>query len=339
MKNAVLFLFFFLCFLSTIAQELKGVVLNIKNNEPIIGASVYFDNTSIGTTTNFDGAFTIDLKQPINTPLVVSFVGFITQIHTISNFKTVKVFKLEEDINVLAEVVLESKDEWPRELKLKEFRREFLGRSAFAEQCTILNEDALVLNFERDTKQLIASAKAPILVKNNALDYIVKYEINEFNITYNINIEANIDLEKTHRSVASVAYSGTTFFETIHSKKHKRALRNREKAFIGSTLHFMRAIANNKLKEEKFKVFKGSYQVKPELYIKTFKNDSLNITEVAITKKLNILCKGKQSAIKSETERFTIDAYGNHAPIDKVLFGGFMANQRIGDILPLDYRL
>ncbi|OIQ23297.1 carboxypeptidase-like regulatory domain-containing protein [Lacinutrix sp. MedPE-SW] len=321
------------------AQELKGTVLNIKNNEPIVGASVYFDNTSIGTITNFNGEFSINLKQPINSPLVVSFIGFETQIHTIKNFNTIKQFKLKEDINALEEVVLNSKDEWSRQYKLKQFRREFLGQSEFAKQCKILNEDALILNFERETKQLIASANSPIIIKNEALDYIIKYDIKDFAITYNINLESNLDLEKAFKTVASVVYSGTTFFENIKSKKHKRALRNREKAYIGSTLHFMRAIANNRIKKEKFKVFKGQYQTDPSLYIKTFKNDSLNVTEVELLMKLNILCKGRQSAIKSEVKRFYIDAYGNHSPIDKVLFGGFMARQRIGDFLPVNYGL
>lgn len=339
MKKITLLFVLFFTVLSFSAQELKGVVLNEKNNEPIIGASVYFDNTSIGTTTNFDGEFSISLKQPINSPLVVSFVGFETRIHKIKNFDNLKTFKLKEDVNTLEEVVLESKDEWSREYKLKQFRIEFLGRSEFAKKCIILNEEALVLNFERDTKQLVASAKAPIIIKNEALDYIIKYDINDFYISYFMDTDANMDLEKVYRTVASVAYSGTTFFENVDSKKHKRALRNRKKAYTGSTLHFMRAIANNSIRKEKFKIFKGSYQVEPSIHIKTFRNDSLNVTGVELSQKLNILVKGRQSAIQSEVKRFFIDAYGNHSPIDKVLFGGFMAKQRIGDILPLDYGL
>lgn len=329
-----------LCFSITCkAQELKGIVLNVNNNEPIVGASVYFDNTSIGTITDFDGEFYIDLKQMVNSPLVVSYVGFKTQIVYLKEYKTIKTFKLKEDINTLDEVVLDSKDEWSRSFKLKQFRREFLGESKFAKQCKILNEDALILNFERETKQLIASANSPIIIKNEALDYIIKYDIKDFAINYNINLESNLDLEKAFKTVASVVYFGTTFFENINSKKHKRGLRNRKQAYTGSTLHFMRTIANKSFKKEKFKVFKGQYQTDPSLYIKTFKNDSLNVTEVELLMKLNILCKGRQSAIKSEVKRFYIDAFGNHSPIDKVLFGGFMARQRIGDFLPVNYGL
>ena len=36
------------------SQTITGIVLDEKN-EPIIGASVYFDGTTIGTTTDIDG--------------------------------------------------------------------------------------------------------------------------------------------------------------------------------------------------------------------------------------------------------------------------------------------
>ena len=101
------------------------------------------------------------------------------------------------------------------------------------------------------------SPSTTITTIDEALDYIIKYDMQDFNIAYHMHIDPNLDLdlEKVFRTVTSVSYYGTTFFENVESKKHKRALRNREKAYIGSTLHFMRAIANNRLKEEKFKIY------------------------------------------------------------------------------------
>lgn len=332
-----LFLFFKLSIV--ISQTVSGIVLDAENNEPIIGASVYFDNTSFGSSTNFNGVFSFELKKATASPLIISFLGYKTITLYNVDFNKKHRILLERDINALQEVVIDSKDEWSREFKLKQFRREFLGRSKFGKACVILNEKDIILNFEIESKQLVAAARVPILIKNNALDYIVRYDLNDFYINYNIDTKSSLDLEQVFKTVASVFYSGTTFFEETISKKHRKALKNRREAFIGSTLHFMRAVANNKLKEEKFKVFKGSYQTDPSLYIKTYKNDSLNVTDVEILIRLNLLCKGKQSAIKSEVKRFQIDEYGNHSPIDKVLFGGFMGDQRMGDALPLDYGL
>lgn len=321
------------------SQTLTGTLKDRNTNEPIVGASIYFDNTSYGTTTNFDGEFSLALKNEIRSPLVISFVGYETIIFNTIDFDKVYNLSLKPDINALGEVVLDSKDEWSRTFKLIQFKREFLGRSKFGQTCTILNEDVLVLNFDRDTKQLVASSKAPLVINNTALDYKVRYDLNNFSIVYNMDTESALDLEKTYKTVASVSYSGTTFFEDLPSNKHRKALKNRKEAFTGSALHFMRALANNRLKEEKFKIFKGAYQIKPESQISVFKSDSSKITEVEIPIKLNILCRGRQSAIQSEVKRFQIDAFGNHAPVDKVLFGGFMGNQRMGDALPLNYGL
>ena len=39
------------------SQEFEGLVIDKETNKPIEGASVYFDNTTIGTTTNTKGEF------------------------------------------------------------------------------------------------------------------------------------------------------------------------------------------------------------------------------------------------------------------------------------------
>ena len=56
----------------------KGVVTDV-NGEPIIGASVVEKgNPQNGTVTDFDGNYTLKLKDP-KASLIVSYIGFITQ--------------------------------------------------------------------------------------------------------------------------------------------------------------------------------------------------------------------------------------------------------------------
>lgn len=40
-------------------KEITGIVISDEDGQPIIGASVLVKGTSIGTTTNMDGKFTI----------------------------------------------------------------------------------------------------------------------------------------------------------------------------------------------------------------------------------------------------------------------------------------
>ena len=58
--------------------KVSGVVISAEDGEPVIGASVIGKGTTIGTVTNFDGQFNLDIPQSCKL-LTVSFVGMKTQ--------------------------------------------------------------------------------------------------------------------------------------------------------------------------------------------------------------------------------------------------------------------
>ena len=67
-----------LCFCQfTLGQNITGTVTSSEDGLPLPGASVILKNTNKGTTTDFDGKFTID--APNNATLIVSYVGFTTK--------------------------------------------------------------------------------------------------------------------------------------------------------------------------------------------------------------------------------------------------------------------
>ncbi|MGO1752110.1 MAG: carboxypeptidase-like regulatory domain-containing protein, partial [Psychroflexus sp.] len=71
-----LFLGLFLMFgLVLSAQTITGTVVDSKMNAPLPGANVIVKGTTTGTTTDFDGNFTINVKESQGT-LVFSYVGF-----------------------------------------------------------------------------------------------------------------------------------------------------------------------------------------------------------------------------------------------------------------------
>jgi iron complex outermembrane receptor protein len=75
------FLFVFTIGFQIYAQNVKGVVLGEEG--PLPGATVLVKGSNIGTTTDFDGNFSIEASQ--NDILVISFIGFSTQEVTIGN--------------------------------------------------------------------------------------------------------------------------------------------------------------------------------------------------------------------------------------------------------------
>ena len=69
----------FYCGMLWAQQRIKGQVLDALDNTSLMGVSVYFDGTSIGTITDESGIFELPLAQKINAALVVSYLGYETR--------------------------------------------------------------------------------------------------------------------------------------------------------------------------------------------------------------------------------------------------------------------
>ena len=60
--------------------------------------------------------------------------------------------------------------------------------------------------------------------------------------------------------------------------------------------------------------------------------------KVRISDRLNIIFNNeKKSSFESLISEFSIDNFGNHLPIDKIIFTGDLGSQAMGDALPLDF--
>lgn len=83
---------------------IKGIVIDETLKEPVPGANITVKGTTIGTITNYDGAFTINVPSK-KSVLVVSFLGYVTQEIVVGERKTINV-SLKEDSQSLDEVVV-----------------------------------------------------------------------------------------------------------------------------------------------------------------------------------------------------------------------------------------
>jgi len=224
-------------------------------NQPLEGVSVYFNNTSIGTTTDEDGFFEINFRLQYPYELVFSYLGFQTQVFQLDYEKLDLPFeiKLLPKNNVLDEIVVFSKmkkiTKSDREYYLELFRNNFIGKTEFSKKCTILNEEDIRFKVDPNTKDITAFFKKPIRVKNEALGYLVYYDFVLFELVGK-----------------RVSYLGYTRFNELKGSKRKkrRWKKNRLKAYEGSLTHFLRAIRMNKLEQEGFKVDKYEKIVNPE---------------------------------------------------------------------------
>ncbi|MCM4160714.1 carboxypeptidase-like regulatory domain-containing protein [Antarcticibacterium flavum] len=311
--------------------HLEGFVYSTIDSLALQGASVYFDGTSTGVSTTAEGYFKISLEDDTTSPLIISSLGyesFIINLPSQQSSRPLKIY-LKESEESLGEVYLEF-DPWSRKKKLDIFKREFLGRSAAAAKCRIKNEKVIKLTYIPSKDILVASAAEPIKIVNRYLGYEVNYDLKDFKVEFSTGT-SNL------RLVHIVYFEGTSFFMDIRKVTPRRFLKNREKAYTGSTLQFMRSLANGNLEENNFRIFKKSYEVPPYSPFRIETKKGLTKVEL-VEETINILHREiDQSSLKTSGS-FYIDNLGNHTPAQNVLFSGVMGNQRMAETLPLNYK-
>ena len=101
------FIFYFLLFSSigqvAFSQNVITGTVSDGNSQPLPGATIIIANTKTGTTTDFDGGFSIEAKQ--GDVLEISYVGFKKANVTIGSNRTYNI-TLQEDAAQLEEVVV-----------------------------------------------------------------------------------------------------------------------------------------------------------------------------------------------------------------------------------------
>ena len=232
-------IFFLLIFLQGVlyAQIVITGKVTTSQNEPLEGASVYLNNTTIGTITNAEGEFSLPVKKG-NYDLIVSFIGFNNFQTTINdkNQKTNFYIQLTPDTTLLNEVEIKKTvydEDW--KYNLQRFKQALLGRSKVADNCIITNEKDLHFNYNASTNTLTALAKKPLVIKNKELGYLITYDLVNFTLT------------SQH-----LVFSGYAQYKNLRKSVSKKWEKNRRIAYNGSRMHFLRCLLNQNLKDEGF---------------------------------------------------------------------------------------
>ncbi|KIO52774.1 Kelch repeat-containing protein [Flavobacterium hibernum] len=113
-----LLLFFVLCPLLSIAQNINGSVVSQRNNLPVENTNIYALSSKVGTITNQDGQFSLKLLTKFKDDEILEFshIGYITARFTL-NYLTKHNYKifLEEEVQNLSGVTITA----TKKLKLK----------------------------------------------------------------------------------------------------------------------------------------------------------------------------------------------------------------------------
>ncbi|MDR1403544.1 MAG: carboxypeptidase-like regulatory domain-containing protein [Tannerellaceae bacterium] len=328
------------------AQKLSGIVYDAVNHIPIAQATVFFEASSLYALTNGEGYFELAAIDSINVPLVISHVSYQKQIIR-PPYTLPDTIKLQEKSLFIGEILVEA-GKYSRKQKMETFKRQFLGDSRAGKSCTIENEDDIILSYDSRENRLTAACRYPVIIKNSYLGYKIHLSLNQFEIRFS-------DASLAPKSAVWVYYEGSSFFEDIARPNDQTVKARRDYIYKGSSAHFLKALSLNRLASSGYNLLKAESMTQTAPSDAFTLSDSLHFAKVKLTvamqenagrpyygkeyvAKLHVVYNyAKKSDVYFFRDEFLVDAYGNMAQPDNLLFTGFMGEQRTGEALPVFY--
>ncbi|MBN8673000.1 MAG: carboxypeptidase-like regulatory domain-containing protein [Chitinophagales bacterium] len=238
LRFLLLALFTSFSLISSAQFTVYGTVLDSTTREPLGSASVFCQNTTLGTATNKQGEFSLQLKSG-GYDLIFTYTGYQTQTIRITGDVTrFEILMIKEDKS-LGEVVIKSsnevKDGWEKYGSF--FLENFVGSTPNASQCVLQNPEVLKFYFLKKSNKLRVLATEPLQIANKALGYNLRYQLDSFVYFYNTDINS---------------YRGYCLYTEMEGTDSLRRVwsSNRMKAYYGSKLQFMRSYYDSTLTED-----------------------------------------------------------------------------------------
>jgi CarboxypepD_reg-like domain len=330
---------------------ISGRVVDSSSKEPLRGASVFAQNTTIGTATNKEGEFSLTLKSG-GYDLIISFSGYQTITRRISGDDGKIEIELARDEKSLQEVIIQTSNEvpdgWAKYGNL--FTDNFIGTTPFAASCKLENPDALKFYYLKKSDKVRVLATGPLMISNPSLGYNLTYLLDSF-VFYN---KTNI-----------CTYRGYCLFAEMDGSDslQRKWKMNRVKAYTGSVLNFARSYYDSTLAEDgwviemldenddkKFSKIADPYDTLYYNYV-----DSTKEVDIFYPRKMAITCSKKKPEaeyikkfrlpkILSATTSYvdmndiiTIQQNGYYYEQRDWINQGYWSWKNLADLLPFDY--
>ncbi|MEI2740606.1 MAG: carboxypeptidase-like regulatory domain-containing protein [Chitinophagaceae bacterium] len=233
-----------LCGLSFITHAqfvVTGVILDSATREPLVKASVFCQNTTLGTISDKQGEFSLSLKSG-GYDLIFTYTGYQTQTIRVTENNKLEVLMIKEEKS-MGEVVLRNSYEVPDgwEKYGDFFTKNFIGATPNAAQCQLLNPEVLKFYFYKKSNRLKVLATDALQIRNNALGYNLRYQLDSFVYFYNTNI---------------YSYRGYCLYTKMEGDDSLNRVwaSNRVKTYMGSKLHFMRSYYDSTLLDDGWQI-------------------------------------------------------------------------------------
>jgi len=376
MKNSlIIILCIFLAPKFLLSQTYSGILIDVDSEIPLANANVFLSGTLTGTTTNKDGFFELNTNGNISVPIVFSFVGYTTRVLSFYELSSDSIVRLKMEVLEIEEInVLSNPGGWSRSRMLQVFKEEFLGTSENAQSCKIENGNDIYLYYNTDTKVLHANSRNPIVIENKMLGYRVYYLLDYFRKSDStIQFKGYCRFEelnfiKDHRKNNIEQQRGNTYLGSImhfvrylnHENLNKNdtvydlEVLNQMYSYYADSRGLLMNWYNGNLdrtalysKNEINNIYLNKYEDKFQLYdeennylsCKNLIIDSEGKKVISFDRIIKIVYLGNlnNSYLLPKSGAIEISENGYYNP-EQIRWSGTMSKQRVGDLLPYEYK-
>ena len=219
-------------------QIVNGQITDAIDGMPVGGVNIFIANTTIGTTSDAMGNYSITVSGNGSFEIVVSHVAYMSNVHKIDTPQPFHRHDVALEMNELPEVVVIARKNY-RQRDIDLFWSKILGEKPSKKGMEVLNPDKVYYYLNSD-RILKASCKEPIEIINHQTGYRIKYVLHSFQHDYRKN---------------STSFSGMPYFEELIPKdslQKKRWEKKRQEVYAVSITHFLRALYREQIHEEGF---------------------------------------------------------------------------------------
>ncbi len=338
--------------------------------QPIPDAHIFINNSSLGTTSDLNGLFVLEVSTQETQELIITHVSYETLILKPIAYlplKNQEILKLTAKAVDLNEVLITAKKNSDWKKNLRKFKKTLLGKGKAASNCEIINPE--VLQFEEKNGTFKATAYDLLIIENNFLEYTIRFSLESLTIDED----------------GSSSYKGYAQYIDNSEENDARIVKRRDKMYSESIPHFLLSLlksSNATLLQDlgyqltfegynagEFKVIRepldpsglvhvdsttGWYQLYFSEYL-TVKHKGIRVSS---SDKVQIpvssaeqqkfgagssqsLSSNQQNAISrlyKTDEYLTFDQRGNIVNKSAVKQFGYWADQRLATTLPIDYK-
>lgn len=320
-------------------SRITGTVLEQGTGNPLQGVNIYLANTSYGAATDLYGRYELPNVLPGKYTMVISHLGYKRKMRevTVHNHSDMEVIDLTlKQVRLqMSEITVNAKISKEWKSRLSDFKREFIGKTAYAEKTAILNPEVLRFQYDKKTKFLKTYAVDDLILENQALGY----RINLVLIYFQWNLRSG-----------SGQYRTLPHFQELTPKNRRQERRwkqNRKYAFVGSMRHFMSELYENGPRHTSFAIQNARFQ--------KLNNEERQLIQIALENReaehgaplkvfklkrkaeIEYHGEGTSMLIPFESTYLYVDAFGKMANPNAFQIAGVWAKNRMADTLPFDY--